>query len=240
MRSPRRGLALADARSLSEALQILAEATGRATGAEIVIVRVADEARRSLVTCAVVTDSAAVAAELEGSRLPLEDVPALEESTPERLPDGARRAAERVHAGAAVLIPVHVDGRVQGSLELMRAETPFAEPELRLARIAAGQAGLVIRAFRAPGRGGRLGGGARSRRRGSRRRRRRGCERPSRSRDSRLTRPPPWRASSGVVARRPSSSSSPRSGPRALPEPLAAARAAADRALVGRHAVSVE
>ncbi|MGZ4373321.1 MAG: SpoIIE family protein phosphatase [Gaiellaceae bacterium] len=144
------GLALGDARGLSEALHILAEATGRATGAEIVIVRVADEARRSLVTCAVVTDSAAVAAELEGSRLPLEDVPALEESTPERLPDGARRAAERVHAGAAVLIPVHLDGRVQGSLELMRAETPFAERELRLARIAAGQAGLVIRAFARP------------------------------------------------------------------------------------------
>ena len=144
------GLALGDARSVSEALQILAEATSRATGAEIVIVRVADEGRRSLVTCAVVTDSAAVAAELEGSRLPLEDVPALEESTPERLPDGARRAAERVHAGAAVLIPVHLDGRVQGSLELMRAETPFAEPELRFARVAAGQAGLVIRAFARP------------------------------------------------------------------------------------------
>ena len=128
------GLALGDARNLSEALQILAEATSRATGAEIVIVRVADEARRSLVTSAVVTDSAAVAAELEGSRLPLEDVPALEESTPDRLPDGAQRAAERVHAGAAVLIPVLLDGRVQGSLELMRAETPFAEPERSRAR----------------------------------------------------------------------------------------------------------
>jgi serine phosphatase RsbU (regulator of sigma subunit) len=128
-------------------MQTLAEAAGHATGAEIVIVRVADEARRSLVTCAVVTTSAAVAAELEGSRLPLEDVPALEESEPERLPDGARRAAERVHAGAAVLIPVHVDGHVQGSVELMRTATPFDESELRLARLAAGQAGLVIRAF---------------------------------------------------------------------------------------------
>src|SRR4051812_10357744 len=144
----RAGPAVGDARNLSEALQILAEATGFATGAEIVIMRVADEA--SLVTCAVVTDSAAVAAELEGSRLALEDVPELEESALERLPEGVRRAAERVHAGAAVLIPVHLDGHVQGSVELMRAEAPFAEHELRFARIAAGQAGLVIRAFARP------------------------------------------------------------------------------------------
>jgi serine phosphatase RsbU (regulator of sigma subunit) len=232
-------LALGDARSLSEALQILAEATGGATGAEIVIVRVADEARRSLVTCAVVTNSAAVAAELEGSRLPLEDVPALEESTPERLPDGARRAAERVHAGAAVLIPVHLDGRVQGSLELMRAETPFAEPELRLARIAAGQAGLVIRAFARPAgeadseavlglAGEALAAG--------------GDELRTAEQVTRLATDATG-ALAGLLWRR---------GPEAeleliasvgasgSAEPLVAARAAADRALVGRHAVSVE
>ena len=144
------GLALGDARSLSEALQILAEATGRATGAEIVIVRVADEARRSLVTCAVVTDSAAVAAELEGSRLPLEDVPAVEESTPERLPDGARRAAERVHAGAAVLIPVHLDGRVQGSLELMRTDASRSPSSALRGVRRRGSAALVIGAFERP------------------------------------------------------------------------------------------
>jgi serine phosphatase RsbU (regulator of sigma subunit) len=233
------GLALGDARSLSEALQILAEATGRATGAEIVIVRVADEARRSLVTSAVVTDSAAVAAELEGSRLPLEDVPALEESAPERLPDGARRAAERVHAGAAVLIPVHLDGRVQGSVELMRAETAFAEHELRFARIAAGQAGLVIRAFARPAAepdseavlglaGEALGAG--------------GDERRTAEQVTRLATEATG-ALAGLLWRR-----GPEAelelvasvGVRGSAEPLVAAQTAADRALIGRQAVSVE
>ena len=234
------GLALGDARSLSEALQILAEATSRATGAEIVIVRVADEARRSLVTCAVVTDSAAVAAELEGSRLPLEDVPALEESTSERLPDGARRAAERVHAGAAVLIPVHLDGRVQGSLELMRAETAFAEPELRLARIAAGQAGLVIRAFARPAgeadweavlglAGEALAAG--------------GDELRTAEQVTRLATDATaalagllWRRGLEAELELVASVGAPPGGA----EMLVAARAAADRALVGRRAVSVE
>jgi sigma-B regulation protein RsbU (phosphoserine phosphatase) len=233
------GLALGGARSLSEALQILAEATGRATGAEIVIVRVADEAHRSLVTCAVVTDSAAVAAELEGSRLPLEDVPALEESTPGRLPDGARRAAERVHAGAAVLIPVHVDGRVQGSLELMRAETPFAEPELRLARIAAGQAGLVIRAFARPAgdadseavlglAGEALAAG--------------GDELRTAEQVTRLATDATgalagllWRRGLEAELELVASVGAPGSA-----EPLVAAQVAADRALAGRHAVSVD
>src|SRR6476620_297378 len=233
------GLALGDARSLSEALETLNKATGRATGAEIVIVRVADEPRSSLVTCAVVTDSAAVAAELEGSRLPLDDVPALEESTPERLPDGARRAAERVHAGAAVLIPVHLDGRVQGSLELMRAETPFAEAELRLARIAAGQAGLVIRAFARPvaaadseavlGLAGEaLAAG--------------GDELRTAEQVTRLATDATgalagllWRRGIEAELELVASVGAPGSA-----EPLVAAQAAADRAPVGRHAVSVD
>jgi serine phosphatase RsbU (regulator of sigma subunit) len=233
------GLALGGARSLSEALQILAEATSHATGAEIVIVRVADEARRSLVTCAVVTDSAAVAAELEGSRLPLEDVPALEESTPERLPDGARRAAERVHAGAAVLIPVLLDGRIQGSLELMRAETPFAEPELRLARVAAGQAGLVIRAFARPAgeadweavlglAGEALAAG--------------GDELRTAEQVTRLA-SDATAALAGLLWRRDQEGELElvtSVGALGGAETLAAARVAADRALVGRRAVSVE
>src|SRR4051812_34588291 len=233
----RAGPAVGDARNLSEALQILAEATGFATGAEIVIMRVADEA--SLVTCAVVTDSAAVAAELEGSRLALEDVPELEESALERLPEGVRRAAERVHAGAAVLIPVHLDGRVQGSLELMRTETPFAEQELRFARIAAGQAGLVIRAFARPAgeadseavlgvAGEALAAG--------------GDELRTAEQVTRLA-TDATAALAGLLWRR---------GPEAEleliasvgalagAEPLVAAKAAADRALIGRQAVSVE
>ena len=121
----------------------------------------------------------------------------------------------------------------------MRAETPFAEPELRLARIAAGQAGLVIRAFAHPAReadseavlglaGETLAVG--------------GDEVRTAEQVTRIA-TDATAALAGLLWRR---------GPEAelelvasvgapgTPEPLAAARAAADRALVGRHAVSVE
>jgi serine phosphatase RsbU (regulator of sigma subunit) len=148
------GLALGLAGSLSEALQTVAEAAARAVGAEVVVVRVADDARVSLNACAVATSSAAVGAELEGSRLPLIDVPEYEVSDAERLPEGVRRAAERVQASSVLLIPVQIDGRVEGSVELMRAGDAFDDAERRLARLAAGQAALAIRAFE-----GRTGAG---------------------------------------------------------------------------------
>jgi serine phosphatase RsbU (regulator of sigma subunit) len=148
------GLALGLAGSLSEAMQTVAEAAARAAGAEVVVVRVADDARVSLNACAVATSSAAVGAELEGSRLPLIDVPEYEVSDAERLPEGVRRAAERVQASSVLLIPVQIDGRVEGSVELMRAGDAFDDAERRLARLAAGQAALAIRAFE-----GRTGAG---------------------------------------------------------------------------------
>jgi serine phosphatase RsbU (regulator of sigma subunit) len=140
-------LELGLAGSLVEAMQIVADAAARATGAEVVVARVADAARRSLNACAVATGSAAVGAELEGSRLPLEDVPAHEVGRLEQLPESVRQAAERVRASSVLLIPVHVNGRVEGSLELMRRGDVFDTSERRFARLAAGQAVLAIRAF---------------------------------------------------------------------------------------------
>ena len=159
-------LALGLAGSLYEAMEIVAEAAGRATGAEVVVARVADEARRSLNACAVASSSAAVGAELEGSRLPLEDVPEHEVGDLERLPESVRRAAERVRASSVLLIPIQVDGRVEGSLEFMRRGDSFEAGERRLARLAAGQAALAIRAFadRAADGRGRHGGHAGPRR----------------------------------------------------------------------------
>ena len=142
------GLALGLAGSLYEAMGIVAAAAGRAADASVVVARVVDEAGRSLNACAVATDSAAVAAELEGSRLRLGDVPEHEESELELLPQPVSRAVERVQASAVLLIPVRVEGRIEGSLELMRHGADFDEGERRLARLAAGQAALVIRAFR--------------------------------------------------------------------------------------------
>jgi serine phosphatase RsbU (regulator of sigma subunit) len=141
------GLSLGLAGSLAEAMQTVAEAAARAARADVVVVRVADEARVSLTACAVATTSAAVGAELEGSRLPLAGIPEDEATDADRLPDGVRRAAQRVGASTVLLIPVQVDGRLEGSVELMRVGDPFGDAERRLARLAAGQAALAIRAF---------------------------------------------------------------------------------------------
>jgi len=151
------GLALGLAGSLSEAMQIVAEAAGRAAGAEVVVVRIADEARRSLNACAVATSSAAVGAELEGSRVPLEDVPEYEVGDLKRLPESVQRAAERVGASSVLLVPVRVDGRVEGSVELMRRGDAFDDAERRLARLAVGQAVLAIRAFARRAENGEIG-----------------------------------------------------------------------------------
>jgi serine phosphatase RsbU (regulator of sigma subunit) len=141
------GLALGLAGSLAEAMQTVAEAAARAVGAEVVVVRVADDARASLTACAVATSSAAVGAELEGSRVRLADVPEYEVSDAKRLPEGVRRTADRVQASSVLLIPVQIDGRLEGSVELMRAGDAFDDSERRLARLVAGQAALAIRAF---------------------------------------------------------------------------------------------
>lgn len=149
------GVALGLAASLPEALQTVAEALSRAVGADVVVARISDEVTRRLNACAVATGSAAVAAELEGSWLPLDEIPEAEESDLDRLPAAVRRAAERVRASQVVLLPVLVDGHLCGSLELMRSGLPFDAGEQRLARMAAAQAGLAIRAFGGDGAGGR-------------------------------------------------------------------------------------
>ena len=150
-------LGLGRATSRSEALQIVAEAAARAADAEVVLVRIADGARARLSTAAVATASIAVAAELEGSWLLLDELPEGEESDPARLPEAVRNAAERVRAPHVVLLPLFAEGEARGSLELMRGGSPFDERELQLARLAAAQAALVIRAFAGDG-GGRLEG----------------------------------------------------------------------------------
>jgi serine phosphatase RsbU (regulator of sigma subunit) len=147
------GVGLGLAGTLTEALQAIADAVRRAAGADAVVARAADEPARALNAVGVATRSPALSAELEGSRLPLADVPEAEESDRERLPDAVRRAAERIRADRAALFPVRVDGALRGTLELLRAGPPFSDLELRLARIGAAQAGLAIRAFNRHGPG---------------------------------------------------------------------------------------
>jgi len=141
------GVGLGLAGTLTEALQGIADAVRRAAGADAVVARAADESGRALNAFGVATRSPALSAELEGSRLPLADVPEAEESHRDRLPEAVQRAAERIRADHVVLFPVRVDGSLRGTLELLRTGPPFSELELRLARIGAAQAGLAIRAF---------------------------------------------------------------------------------------------
>jgi serine phosphatase RsbU (regulator of sigma subunit) len=140
------GLALGSAAGLSEALRLVAEGAARGVPADVVIARVIEDDGR-LQACAVASTSAALAAELEGSRVPRGDVPEHEESNLERLPPAVLRAAERAGASFAVVLPVHVDGEIRGTLELFRQGVAFDESQRRLARLAAGQASLAIRAF---------------------------------------------------------------------------------------------
>jgi serine phosphatase RsbU (regulator of sigma subunit) len=149
------GLELGLASNLSEALQTVADAASRAVGADVVVARCAENGGRHLNACAVATSSVAIAAELQGSRLPLEDVPEAEESDPDRLPEAVRRAAERVRASHVVLLPVYVGGQIRGTLEVMRSRLALDEGERRLVRLAAGQAALAIRAFGGDGAAGR-------------------------------------------------------------------------------------
>ena len=147
------GVALGLAGTLTEALQAVAEAVRRAAGADAVVARAMDESGRDLNALGVATRSPALTAELEGSRLPLADVPATEESDRERLPEAVRRAAERIRANHAALFPVRVDGELRGTLELLRSGPLFSDVDVRLARIGAAQASLAIRAFSGNGAG---------------------------------------------------------------------------------------
>ncbi len=141
------GSGVGSAPTLAAAMSTLTAALARATGAEVVVARVVDHAGEQLTACAVASASAAVAAELEGSRFPVADLPREEQTDLSLMPDGVRRAATRVRATAVVQIPVVADGHILGSLELMRAGVPFDDGERQLGRFAAAQSALAIRAF---------------------------------------------------------------------------------------------
>ena len=142
------------AATLAAALDTLARAAAHAANAEVVVARVVDESREELRACAVASTSAAVAAELEGSRFGVAELPAEEQSDVDAMPDAVRRAAARVRATAVLQIPVVGEGRPLGSLELMRAAVPFDEAERRIGRFVAAQSALAIRAFRGNGHAG--------------------------------------------------------------------------------------
>jgi serine phosphatase RsbU (regulator of sigma subunit) len=144
---------LAD-RPPGEALERLAVAAASATGSDASIIRTTTPGDKALTARVVRAGTAAVAAELEGSRLPLEDVPAAEldvenPAGAEGLAASFRRAAARVRADAVLVFPVFLDGAPAATLELMRAGPRYSARERTLGRLAAAHLSIAVRVAKA-------------------------------------------------------------------------------------------
>jgi serine phosphatase RsbU (regulator of sigma subunit) len=124
-------------------LSAVAEAARAAATADIAVIRLVEPGE---LVARAVAGPAFLAAELEGSRLagvPSED----EIDDLDLLSADARAVARRANADAVLSLPVRVDGDLVGSLELLRTGDGFGADEREAARIACGQAGLVLRSF---------------------------------------------------------------------------------------------
>jgi serine phosphatase RsbU (regulator of sigma subunit) len=142
------GVALASSATLAEALQAVADGAAKAVTADLVVARAGVDGRATAL--GVASDSDALAAELAASAIDLDELPLYEVAELARMPDAVRGTAERARANAALLLPLHVDGSLRGSLEIFRAGEAFDDAERRLARLAAAQAALALRAFAPP------------------------------------------------------------------------------------------
>jgi serine phosphatase RsbU (regulator of sigma subunit) len=129
---------LAEGASLEESLIAIAEAVTSATGSEVALVRVLDEDGEALEARAVVAASSALAAELQASRVPADDV------------GTADLAAERLGLTVGLQLPIVLDESRRGRLELYRRAGSFTAAEEALARVAAEYAALAL---------GSIGGG---------------------------------------------------------------------------------
>src|SRR4051794_40415620 len=131
---------------LDGALGAIAARTAEVTGADVAVVRLVDESGDA-VARALHAESAALRAELEGSRLPAPSVPAELQTEREGLPEALQRVAEQLVAGGVLLVPVREGNAVVGSLELLRRVGEFDEREVTLALAAAAEIALARRAF---------------------------------------------------------------------------------------------
>ncbi|MDX6512931.1 MAG: hypothetical protein QOE36_2435 [Gaiellaceae bacterium] len=131
--------------TLTGSLRRLVTGAVAATGADVGVVRVLDPGSSCLVARAAHGGSDALVAELEGSRIPLGEVPEQEVDDLEDAPLAVRRAAERADAEALIMVPVAGASGPVATLELFRCRGAFDDAEHDLARLAAAQAGLVLR-----------------------------------------------------------------------------------------------
>ena len=135
-----------DLATLDGALASIAGRTAEVTGADVVVVRLVDDSGYAIART-VHAESAALRAELEGSRLPPSSVPAEPLDQGDELPAPLRRVAEQFGAAGALQLPVREGNAVVGSLELLRRRDEFDERERSLALAAADEIALARRAF---------------------------------------------------------------------------------------------
>jgi serine phosphatase RsbU (regulator of sigma subunit) len=140
------GERLAHSPTLDEALKEISIATARAVGADLVVLRVLDP-DGSLRARALTAVSQALAAELEGSRYPLDPS---SEDVVEALAAAVDRTAARLGTDGGLVVPVLAGTRVAGSLEVYRARKALDGADERVGRLAAAQAALAVRAFGNP------------------------------------------------------------------------------------------
>jgi serine phosphatase RsbU (regulator of sigma subunit) len=120
---------LAGGAAVDDVLGAVATAVARATSSDIALIRVRVD--DCLETRAVAASSPAVAAELQGSRVPVAG----------HDPDAAVR---RLSLAAAVAVPIGAADETVGRLELYRASEPFAPADEALARLAAEYAAVAL------------------------------------------------------------------------------------------------
>jgi serine phosphatase RsbU (regulator of sigma subunit) len=135
-----------DLAGLDGALGSIAARTAEVTGADVVVVRLVDDSGVAGAR-AVHAESAALRAELEGSRLPARAVPAEPLEERDKLPPPLLRAAEQLGANGVLQLPVREGNAVVGSLELLRRRGQFVGRERTLALAAADEIALARRAF---------------------------------------------------------------------------------------------
>jgi len=129
---------------LGDALADVAGAALSLTGAGLVLVRVRTPGADEVETMAI-AGPAALAAELEGSRMAAADLPEEMVELVDDAPEAVRQVAARAGAGAVLALPIRVDGTA-ACLELYRTG-PFSPAEQLAAELAAGQTALILRAF---------------------------------------------------------------------------------------------
>jgi serine phosphatase RsbU (regulator of sigma subunit) len=145
--------------SLERSLAALARAVALVVGAEVVVARLAEGRQGRLVARAIHAESAALAAELEGTAIGVAEIGSEEAefaSAPgdPSAPSAVRRIAARAGAPVARVVPLAIEGEVVATLELYRSGLPFGFREQALARVATAHLATALRLERVTQAGG--------------------------------------------------------------------------------------